>query len=126
MIDNGELSVLCSRLADLQAHGKSIRLGLPLSIQGNTPPCHAVKEKLYIKFDGLVFGCEAFKYIQFRDEDENPVLPDSILEKDIEEIYHTSEYLKRSLQLVEHYEDYQIGCENCPVQKYLREEEVSR
>lgn len=126
MIGNEDLSVLCSCLTDLQAQGKSIRLGLPLSIQGNTPPCHAVKEKLYIKFDGLVFGCEAFKYIQFRDEDEDLVLPDSILEKDIEEIYQNSEYLKRSLRLVEHYEDCRVDCENCPVQKYLREEEVSK
>lgn len=120
MIGDGELAALCSRLVDLQAKGKSIRLGLPLSIHGNTPPCHAVREKLYIKFDGSVFGCEAFKYIPFRDGDGNPVLPDNILEKDIEEIYRNSEYLKRSLQLVEQYEAYRISCENCPVQKYLR------
>lgn len=121
MISDEELVALCSRLADLQAQGKSIRLGLPLSIQGNTPPCHAVRKKLYIKFDGSVFGCEAFKYIQFQDENGNPVLPSNILEKNIEEIYHNSEYLKRSLQLVEHYESFRIGCENCPVQKYLKD-----
>lgn len=126
MISDRGLAVLCSRLADLQAQGKSIRLGLPLSIQGSTPPCHAVREKLYIKFDGSVFGCEAFKYISFRDGDGNPVLPDNILEKDIEEIYRNSEYLKRSLRLVEQYEVCQIGCENCPVQKYLREGEASK
>lgn len=123
MIGDGELAALCFRLADLQAKGKSIRLGLPLSIQGSTPPCHAVREKLYIKFDGSVFGCEAFKYIPFRDGDGNPVLPDNILEKDIEEIYRNSEYLEWSLQLVEQYEACQISCENCPVQKYLKEGE---
>lgn len=126
MISDGELTTLCSRLTDLQAQGKSIRLGLPLSIQGNTPPCHAVKEKLYIKFDGSVFGCEAFKYIQFLNKDGIPVLPSNILEKDIEEICHNSEYLKQSLQLVEHYETYQFSCENCPVQKYLKERETSK
>lgn len=126
MVSDGDLTMLCSRLADLKVQGKSIRLGLPLSIQGSTPPCHAVREKLYIKFDGSVFGCEAFKYISFRNGDGNPVLPDNILEKDIEEIYRNSEYLKRSLRLVEQYEACRIGCENCPVQKYLREEEASK
>lgn len=120
IINDAELASLCSRLADLQAQGKSIRLGLPLSIQGKSPPCHAVRKKLYIKFDGSVFGCEAFKYIEFQDEKGNPVLPSNILEKNLEEIYNSSEYLKRSLQLVEYYEACQISCENCPVQKYMR------
>lgn len=126
MISDVELAALCSRLSDLRNEGKSIRLGLPLSIQGNTPPCHAVKEKLYIKFDGLVFGCEAFKYIQFFDRNGNPILPSSVLDKDIEEIYYNSEYLKRSLQLVEQYDACQISCENCPVQKYLKEGSLSK
>src|SRR5699024_6358104 len=94
---------------------------LPLSTQGSTPPCHAVKEKLYIKFDGSVFGCEAFKYVTFYDEHGAPVLPDNILEKDVEKIYKNSEYLKRSIKLVDSYEDCHIDCENCPVQKYLKE-----
>lgn len=126
MINDEELAALCSRLADLQAQGKSIRLGLPLSIQGNTPPCHAVRKKLYIKFDGSVFGCEAFKYIRFKDENGSPVLPSNLMEKNIEEINYNSEYLKRSLKLVEHYEACKIGCENCPVQKYLKDEELSK
>ncbi|WP_279028263.1 radical SAM protein [Bilophila wadsworthia] len=126
MLSDEELAALCSRLEDLQTQGKSIRLGLPLSIQGNTPPCHAVRKKLYIKFDGSVFGCEAFKYIQFQDENGSPVLPSNILEKDIEEIYYNSEYLQRSLKLVEHYEACKIGCENCPVQKYLKDGELSK
>lgn len=126
MLSGEELVALCSRLVDLQAQGKFIRLGLPLSIQGNTPPCHAVRKKLYIKFDGSVFGCEAFKYIQFQDENGNPILPSNILEKNIEEIYHSSEYLKRSLRLVEYYESCKIGCENCPVQKYMRTGELSK
>lgn len=121
MINDVDLSNLCSRLVDLQTKGKSIRLGLPLSNRGSTPPCHAVKEKLYIKFDGSVFGCEAFKYIKFLDESGNFILPDNILEKDVEQIYKNSEYLKQSVTLVESYENYQIDCENCPVQKYLKE-----
>lgn len=121
MINDDDLNKLCSRLVDLQTKGKSIRLGLPLPIQGSTPPCHAVKEKLYIKFDGSVFGCEAFKYITFHNEHGVSVLPDNILEKDVEQIYENSEYLKQSVKLVESYENCQIDCENCPVQKYLKE-----
>lgn len=124
MITDEEQRALCSRLMNLQAQGKSIRLGLPLSIQGNTPPCHAVRKKLYIKFDGSVFGCEAFKYIQFKNESGSPVLPSNVLEKDIKEIYYNSEYLKLSLELVEHYEACKIGCENCPVQKFLKDKEL--
>lgn len=120
-INDADLSKLCSRLVNLQIKGKPIRLGLPLSIQGSTPPCHAVKEKLYIKFDGSVFGCEAFKYVTFYDEHGAPVLPDNILEKDVEQIYKKSEYLKQSIKLVEKYEECQSDCENCPVQKYLKE-----
>ncbi len=126
MIDDTDLIALCSRLVDLQTQGKSIRLGLPLSIGGSTAPCHAVKEKLYIKFDGSVFGCEAFKYITFHDEKGIPISPDSILVNDIEKIYEESEYLKRSLKLVECYENCQVGCENCPVQKYLKELEAAK
>lgn len=120
MINDLDLSKLRSRLVSLQANGKTIRLGLPLSIRGTTPPCHAVKEKLYIKFDGSVFGCEAFKYIKFLDEHRNVVSPDNIFEKDVEEIYANSEYLRRSIMLVESYENCKVDCENCPVQKYLR------
>lgn len=120
MINDADLSKLCSRLADLQTKGKSIRLGLPLSIRGSTSPCHAVKEKLYIKFDGSVFGCEAFKYIKFLDENGNFIFPDNILEKEIEDIYTNSEYLRQSIMLVKSFENCRVDCENCPVQKYLR------
>ena len=121
--DDASIGELCEQLVALKLQGKAIRLGLPLSASGSTPPCHAVREKLYIKFDGSVFGCEAFKYITFRDEQEQPVTPENIFDYDIVEIYQKSEYLKRSRALVKRFENCSIGCENCPVQKYLREQE---
>lgn len=116
-----ELEGLRVRLLELKARGKAIRLGIPLSMGENIPPCHAVQEKLYIKFDGAVFGCEAFKYITFQNDRGEPIVPDSIYDKDIVEIYETSEYLKRSKELIESYAGLQMDCENCPVQKYLKE-----
>lgn len=117
------LQSMLNRLIELKEQGKHIRLGLPLSDHGNAPPCHAVNEKLYIKFDGSVFGCEAFKYISFVN-DGHLVEPDSIYSKRIEEIYRDSSYLKYSIALVKSFEELQVSCENCPVQKYLKRQEV--
>lgn len=118
---DSDINNLCDYLLALKAQGKAIRLGLPLSASGSTPPCHAVKEKLYIKFDGAVFGCEAFKYITFQDKHGLPIMPENILDYDIVDIYNNSAYLKQSLSLVKKYEHLSVGCENCPVQKYLRD-----
>ncbi len=117
-----ELSTLQAELKRLKSQGKSIRLGLPLSERESSPPCHAVREKLYIKYDGSVFGCEAFKFIVFRNESGGEICPDTIYTNSIESIYKNSEYLKRSISLVKCFEKSTVGCENCPVQKYLREQ----
>ncbi len=121
--DDADIHNLCDHLLTLKTQGKAIRLGLPLSVSGSMPPCHAVREKLYIKFDGSVFGCEAFKYITFQDEQGHLIAPNNIFDYDIVEIYQKSEYLRRSLDLVKSFENCSVGCENCPVQKYLREQE---
>lgn len=121
ILDDAAAADLKSRLAALKGAGKSIRIGVPLSTNGSAPSCHAVREKLYIRFDGAVFGCEAFKYITFQGGDGAPVVPDSIFERNIREIYQESEYLMRSLQLVNRYETCGAGCENCPVQKFIKE-----
>lgn len=119
-INDSENLNLQQQLLNLRDEGLPIRIGLPLSLQDSVPPCHAVKEKLYIKFDGSVFGCEAFKYIDFKDPHGAAIRPDSIFEKDIQKIYSSSEYLKYSKQLVDFYESEKSNCENCPVQKYLK------
>lgn len=122
--DETAITNLQNSLLAIKPCKTSIRVGLPLSISGSTPPCHAVREKIYIKFDGSVFGCEAFKYITFYDENGMPIAPDNIFDKDIVEIYKNSEYLKQSIVLVKSFENCSVGCENCPVQKYLREREA--
>ena len=122
-LDNSRLTNLCNQVNQLKKTGKLLRLGLPLSSNDNSDPCHAVKEKIYIKFDGSVFGCEAFKYIKLTNKEGTYVLPDNIHNKSIEEIYYNSCYLKLSRKFVEKYAECQIGCENCPVQKYIKEKE---
>ena len=81
---------------------------------------------MYIKYDGTVFGCEAFKYITFQDEFGKDIVPDNISDNSIVEIYHKSEYLQHSVQLVQQYEPCNFGCGNCPVQKYLKEQEMKK
>ena len=126
-----QLNVCCVSFLRLVPHGRAednkekVRIGLPLSHADVETKCHAVREKLYIKFDGSVYGCEAFKYIKFFTEDMKEVIPDNVLHNRIREIYNNSLFLNKSVELVDRYSEDYIGCENCPVQKLLREERKS-
>ena len=103
-------------------NGAKIRIGIPLSKPSDCNTCHAVSEKLYIRYDGFVFGCEAFKYIDFNSEKDNLIVPNNIYEMSIEKIVANSSHLKKSQELVSRYQF--IGCasESCPVQKHLKSE----
>ena len=50
------------------------------------------------------------------------IIPDNVLDNRIREIYNNSLFLDKSIELVDRYSEDCIGCENCPVQKFLREE----
>lgn len=123
-INESALNKLQNDLLVLKRNGKAIRIGLPLSISGTTPPCHAVSEKLYIKFDGSVFGCEAFKYIVFISDNGDMIKPNNIHNESIVDIYNQSSYLAESRKLVKQYSSCTVGCENCPVQKYIKSQEA--
>jgi len=110
-------------LYSIKSKGAKIRIGMPFSKNNGSTKCNATDGKLYIKYDGCVFGCEAFKYINYKEEN-SLILPDSIYEKRIDEIVKTSTHLRKSRDLVNAYSTVIIGCENCPVQKYLRTMEV--
>lgn len=80
------------------------------------------KKKAKAVYDGKVFGCETFKYIQLADENNRIVKPDSIYNKSLEDIYYHSEYLKYERKFVEH-QMALSGCgEKCPVQRKMRRE----
>lgn len=125
MLCDDELRNIQKELYCVKETGKKVRIGLPLSYADVETKCHAVREKLYIKFDGSVYGCEAFKYIKFFTEDMEEIIPDNVLHNRIREIYSNSLFLNKSIELVDRYSEDCIGCENCPIQKFLREERKS-
>lgn len=122
MLNDQELEIVQNKLYKMKAAGKKIRIGLPLTYPSEEANCHAVKEKLYIKFDGSVFGCEAFKYIQFHGINGEKIGPDNVLENRICQVHKNSLFLKKSLELVERYSGDIADCGNCPVQKFLKGE----
>ncbi len=121
MLSEEQLEQIQEELYSVKKRGENVRIGLPLSYSENDNGCHAVKEKLYIKFDGSVFGCEAFKYVRFYNENNQEIIPDNVKEKKVNEICMSSEYLCRSKNLIQQYTSRSSGCENCPIQKYLKE-----
>lgn len=124
LLDDAENLNVQRLLFQAREQGKNIRIGIPYSdsSQSNCPNCHAVSNKLYIRYDGCVFGCEAFKYINFSpDADGEEIVPNNIYEMDIKTVCSTSKHLRMSQKLVELYSNIHCEGENCPVQKYLRE-----
>ena len=99
---------------------EKVRVGIPLQLDDCKAHCYAGRNKLCVRYDGKVFGCEAFKYIQLVDSEGNIVRPDSIYEKSLEDIFFHSEYLKLGQKFVA---DQMKNCrytEKCPVQRMMR------
>lgn len=107
-------------------NSETIRIGIPLSLDFASDFCHAASSKLYIKFDGTVYGCEAFKYIQQLDGEKNVIQPNNIFETSLLEIYNSSKYLKATQKFVKKYSSLNSKCESCPVQKYLEAKRVEQ
>lgn len=115
-----------SKVKELLASYESdkVRVGIPLQMKKQKCICNAVSEKLYIKFDGTVYGCEAFKYYSLFDENGKMIYPDNINNNDdIEYIYNNSKYLKASFKEKELILKEDIY-ENCPIQEECREKGI--
>lgn len=113
--ENDELKVKLEEIAS-----EKIRIGIPLQLDNEEYCCYAGKSKLCIRYDGKVFGCEAFKYVQLVDENNKAIIPDSIYEKSLEDIYINSEYLRYERKFVEKQMS-ECNCgEKCPVQRMMR------
>ena len=100
---------------------EKVRVGIPLQSNNCKAHCYAGTNKLCVRYDGKVFGCEAFKYIQLVDGKGNLVKPDSIYQKNLKDIYINSEYLELEQKFVS---DQMKNCEcaeKCPVQRMMRE-----
>lgn len=102
------------------AHNGRVRIGIPLSREATCSQCHAISGKLYVKFDGSIYGCEAFKYVSFSDEEGKSLLPLNIKDCSLSEALERSEHLLRSKELIERHAALPNKSETCPVQEYLR------
>ena len=81
---NEEENMFVKTLLDRFNTGTSkIRVGIPLQLKTSCCKCNAVSNKLYVKFDGNVYGCEAFKYYPLFDNNNEEIHPDNIFDKDI-------------------------------------------
>lgn len=98
---------------------ENVRIGIPLSLNFESDYCHAASTKLYIKFDGTVYGCEAFKYIRQLDSYNNQIQPCNIFNESLLDIYNKSDYICATRKFIEKYSTVDSRCESCPVQKYL-------
>lgn len=117
VLDENENKKLKLKLKGIDSD--KIRIGIPLQCENNEYCCYAGKNKLCIRYDGKVFGCEAFKYVKLFDEENNNVEPDSIFDTSLENIYFYSDYLKLEKKFVERQIGYKCE-EKCPVQRMLR------
>lgn len=98
----------------------SVRVGIPLQYVDSEYKCYAGRAKLCIRYDGKVFGCEAFKYVQLYDDNGDVICPDSIYERDLIDIYYNSAYLKWERKFVEKQLCSCNSQEKCPVQRMMR------
>lgn len=103
---------VCQKLANLAKFNPKIRIGIPLIFGKTVASCHAICDKIYIKYDGSVYGCEAFKYVKF-DDVEVP----NVHANNIQFIISNSQYFENSKQLLD---TYKCGDNSCPVQNYMR------
>lgn len=106
-----------------QLNNDMVRIGIPLQLENMDCHCNAGKSKLCIRYDGKVYGCEAFKYIKLYDADGKEVIPDSIYDYSIEDIYYNSKYLNQEKRFIMCQMSYSVNDEKCPVQRKLREME---
>ena len=95
-----------------------IRVGIPLRECATKINCMTGISKLNIRYDGLVYPCEAFKNdlpVGFTEAG-----PDSIYDKPLECIYQDSPYL---LEIRDRLQAFQLvkTCENCMNQYYRKE-----
>lgn len=117
VLNNDENNKLKIKLKNIMSN--KIRIGIPLQYGNNKCFCNAGINKLCIRYDGKVFGCETFKYIQLFDDKNNEIIPDSIYDDSLENIYFNSKYLIFERNFIK---NQTRKCnEKCPVQIMLRQ-----
>lgn len=120
---------LIDRLAMLSKSYSSdfLRVGIPLQKHDSgCSGCHAYTEKLCIRYDGAVFGCETFKHLSLYDPMGQLIEPDSIYKRPLREIYADSEHLKAEQTFIRGWMCMEHMTETCPVQRMFRREVSAR
>lgn len=121
-LNEKEYEIFYSQLQTFLGKSKiNIRLGIPLAGSIAKMKCHAVTGKIAIRYDGAVLGCEAFKGLPLKNELGKTVSPDNIKTRRLRELVNHSTYLNICHQFIERYSLKAMGCENCPVQEYMKE-----
>ena len=129
VLDNQELTFLTEeeeRIVTEQfknfrdKNGVAIRLGIPYTDCVKRMNCRTGIAKLNIRYDGLVYPCEAFK----NDLPEGFVLsrPDSVYEKSLKDIYEHSRYLIEIRNKLKKFQMKQCD-ENCMNQYFVKMKE---
>lgn len=97
-----------------------IRVGVPLSTNASCRKCEAAIGKLNIRYDGKVFPCEVFKN-GGADFALDGLLPESIYDCSLLDIYQNSPYLQRVRELTKEALDSSSG-ETCVGQCLISQE----
>lgn len=98
----------------------AIRFGIPFSDCTHRKSCMTGTSKLNIRYDGLVYPCEAFKNDLPSGFVKNK--PDSIYLKTLKEIYANSAYLSEIRERLQEYQMIETD-ENCMNQYYMKNAE---
>jgi radical SAM protein with 4Fe4S-binding SPASM domain len=114
-LSNEETDAVKLQLADISKSNPNIRIGVPLSYNVAPECCQAAIGKLNIKYDGNVYPCEVFKNNL---HSLNGVIPDNINEKELDEIYNNSAYLRMVRDFVIN-TVYRDSCDSCLGQKLI-------
>ena len=99
----------------------SIHMGIPFTDCAKRMCCNTGIIKLNVRYDGLVYPCEAFKndlpegFVESR--------PDSVYEKSLKVIYEHSEYLMEIRQRLNEFQFVDCG-ESCMNQYYCKKEKL--
>ena len=115
LLPHPELISLCEELKSLaqKLPELSLRFGLPLKFQEHPTPCHGGHTKVLIRYDGTVFGCEAYKGLG-----DSKYSLGCILDTDLHNIWGSSQHQKVNERVAE---CHLLPGETCPAQAlYLR------
>lgn len=98
----------------------SIRMGVPFTDCAKRMSCNTGIVKLNVRYDGLVYPCEAFK----NDLPDGFVVsrPDSVYEKSLKEIYEHSEYLIEIRQRLNEFQF--VDCDESCMNQYYNKKKL--